>query len=286
MKYFKELLIVSFIVSILLSLGSCKNKENKSQNTSIDSDSIALETKIEEAKEIFYSLPAPQEVATFLLEKNNTYFDNDILNKQNSDKYSSSAAQAYNLGIFSADLSYASLFNQNQIVIDYMSKVKSLAEQLGILGAFNQATIDSLQNNINNRDEIMRIISQTFMDSDAYLQENNRHEIGAMILIGGWIEGLDLAVELSGKDAKKNIPLVSSILEQQLSLELIVNFLKDFKDSKSLGLVKKDLSELLLIYQSLDTDVTDAGYLVVSNKQYLKLCNKIEQIRNNLIHLS
>lgn len=286
MKHLKELIIVSIVALIFISLGSCKNKNEKSDISDIDSDSISLKIKIEEAKEIFYSLPAPHEVSMFLIKNSETFFDLDNLNKENSDKYTTEAAQAYNLGIYSADMSYASLFDQNQIVIDYMVKVKGLAEQLGILGAFNQETLDLLENNINNRDEIMRIISETFMDSDAYLQENNRHEIGAMILIGGWIEGLYLAKELSEGDASKNIPLVSSILEQQLSLELIVNFLVDFKETKSLNIVKNELSELLIIYQSLITNVTEDGYLIVDNVQFADLCEKIDEIRNKIINLS
>lgn len=286
MKYFKNLFVTSLIFTALIFLGSCKNKTEDKDVTSIDSDSIVLQEKIEEAKEIYYSLPAPHEVATILFENNNTYFDKDILNQSNADKYTSETAQAYNLGIYSADLSYASLFEENQTVIDYMSIVKGLAEQLGILGAFNDETINKLEKNINNRDEIMRIISESFMDSDAYLQENNRNELGAMILIGGWIEGLYIAEELSNQDANKNIPLVSSILEQQLSLELIVNFLKDFKKTKSLDIIKGDLSDLFKIYQSLSTDVTNEGYLVVDNTQFTKLCKKIKEIRNKLISLS
>lgn len=286
MKYFKNLFVTSLIFTALIFLGSCKNKTEDKDVTSIDSDSIVLQEKIEEAKEIYYSLPAPHEVATILFENNNTYFDKDILNQSNADKYTSETAQAYNLGIYSADLSYASFFEENQTVIDYMSIVKGLAEQLGILGAFNDETINKLEKNINNRDEIMRIISESFMDSDAYLQENNRNELGAMILIGGWIEGLYIAEELSNQDANKNIPLVSSILEQQLSLELIVNFLKDFKKTKSLDIIKGDLSDLFKIYQSLSTDVTNEGYLVVDNTQFTKLCKKIKEIRNKLISLS
>ncbi len=267
---------------------ACKdNKDDEKDNIGVvDTDSIDVEEKIEQAKEIFYSLPAPHEVATFLMLNDDAFFNEEILNSVDKrPSYNTETAKAFNLGVYSADLSYASLYEQNQIVINYMATSKKLAEELGILEAFDQKTIDELEENINNRDEIMRIISETFMDSDAYLQENDRQDVGAMILIGGWIEGIYLAVELSGGNASENVQLVSSILEQQLSLELMVQFLKDF-DSKKLDVVKSDLNELFDIYNTIETNVTDDGYLKCSQKEFTNLCNKISEIRNKIVNLS
>ncbi len=277
------------VFSIVLSLSACKKKgdNNNLNKISIDSDSLKIAQKIEQAKEIFYSLPAPHEVSSFLMDNKGSYFNNDLLNPlSNADKYSSEASLAYNLGVYSADLSYASLFNQNQIVIDYMAKAKVLADQLGILNAFDQETIDKLQENINNRDSIMQIISETFMNSDAYLQENDRQDVGAMILIGGWIEGMYVAVELSEKNVKKNVPLTSSILEQKLSLELMNDFLKNFPPSNGLNIIKKEITDLYNFFEKIDTPVTNDGYLTTSPENFKQLCLKIENIRNKIINLS
>lgn len=286
----KNLLIFVTLFSFLgfsTVFTSCKNKNDQTDTlTVVDQDSIDVQEKIEQAKEIFYSLPAPHEVATFLMLNDDAFFAEDILNPvTNSSNYNTEAAKSFNLGVFSADLSYASLYDQNQIVINYMASSKKLAEQLGILDAFSQETIERLEQNINNRDEIMRIISETFMDSDAYLQENDRQDVGAMILIGGWVEGIYLASEVSGTDVTNNKQLVSSILEQQLSLELMVQFLKDFQSSK-LDIVKDDLIALYDIYTSIETSVTDDGYLKCSQTDFEKLCNSIKSIRDKIINLS
>ena len=288
MKKITNLSYYIIIFSIVVALGACKDEENIENDILPDSDSVDVQVRMEHAKEIFYSLPAPHEVAMFLIENDETYFDQEILNDVNKYlNYTTQASQAYNLGVYSADLSYASLFEQNQIVINYMATTKMIAEQLGILEAFNQETIDQLEANVNNRDEVMRIISESFMDSDAYLQENSRHEIGAMILIGGWIEGVYLAVMLSDKDPSKNIPLASSILEQQLSLELMVLFLEDFDATDTqLGLMKSDLQDLYDIYNSVETNVTDDGYLIVSEEEFGAICEKIKELREKIIELS
>ena len=277
------------IFSLLLIVGSCKNgKNNDNENTVIDSDSVDVQVKMNQAKEIFYSLPAPHEVAMFLIQNEDSYFDQELLSDvSQSYNYTTEASKAYNLGVYSADLSYASLFDQNQVVINYMATTKTIAEQLGILDAFDQETIELLEQNVNDRDEVMKIISESFMDSDAYLQENDRHEIGAMILIGGWIEGVYLAVMLSEKDPLNNVPLTSSILEQQLSLELMVQFLNDFDETSThLGLMKTDMIDLYEVYNSLETNVTDDGYLTVSEEEFVKICTKIENLRKKIIALS
>lgn len=291
MRIISKFLLSFVIFSFVIAISSCKNEEknNVNNNIAIDTDSVNVGEKIEQAKEIFYSLPAPHEVATFLIQNDEAYFDQELLNSVNQSlNYTTEASQAYNLGVYSADLSYASLFEQNQVVINYMATSKKLAEQLGILEAFDQETISALEENVNNRDEVMRIISETFMDSDAYLQENQRHEIGAMILIGGWIEGVYLAVRLSEHDPNTNIPLASSILEQQLSLELMVQFLNDFdsENNTQLVLMKKDLNELYDVYNSLETNVTDDGYLTVNKDDFVKVCKKIEQLRGKIVELS
>ncbi len=285
MKIINNLLAILFLFVAVIS--GCKNDKKSDDDVLIqDTDSVVIDTKIEQAKEIFYSLPAPHEVASFLLANDDTHFDAELLSDVNSaSKYTTEAAEAYNLGVYLADLSYASLFDQNQVVINYMATSKNLAEELGILNAFDQETIDQLEQNINNRDEVMRVISESFMDSDAYLQENNRQNIGAMILIGGWIEGVYLAVELSDDDALENQALVSSILDQQLSLELINEFLKTFND-KSLDIAKNDLRDLYNFYNQMDTKVSEDGYLVPTQEEFKELCSKIRNIREKLVKLS
>lgn len=283
------LLILIVIFSSYFVSTSCKKKENNNKDVvSVDSDSILIEQKIQQAKEIFYSLPAPQEVAELLTnQQNDAYFDQSLLNNiENSEKYTTEVAQAYNLGVYSADLSYASLYEQNQIVVKYMATSKELAEKLGIVNAFDDTTINKLQKNINNKDEIMRIISENFMNSDAYLQESNRQQIGAMILLGGWVEGMYIATKLTNSNVYKNKKLVSSILEQKLSLELTVKFLEDYKNYEELKLFYNDINELYNIFESIPTNVDNEGLLSAKENDFLKICKKIEEIRNKMVSLT
>ena len=118
-------------------------------------------------------------------------FDEALLNPVgNVNNYVTNKSMALNLGIYTCDLSFASLYEQTQLIIDYMNAAKKMADGLGILKAIEQSTIDRLEENINNSEVIMEIVSETFMNSNSYLEDNGQPAIAAMVLVGGWFEGL------------------------------------------------------------------------------------------------
>lgn len=279
------LFIINLLVIFFISLSGCKNEKKEDKDTNNEQDSIIEITKdFTQAKQIFYSLPAPHEVASILIENQEAGYNEKILNPvSNAVNYNTNKSMALNLGIYSADLSYASLFEQNQTVINYMATAKKLASELGIFEAFGEETIKSLEENINNREAIINIISETFMDSDAYLQENNRGEIAAMIIIGGWIEGMYIAVELSERKAEDNKTLVSRILEQQLSLSLMVSFLETYKENQSISDLYVEIQNLNNTFESCETDVSESGDLVVSQEDFTKICDELTKIRNKFV---
>lgn len=274
-----------FLISIFLYVLSAGcNRGTKTDKDSENKDTLELAGDFDQAKQIFYSLPAPHEVASILIENQEAGYNENILNPvSNAVNYNTNKSMALNLGVYSADLSYASLFEQNQTVINYMATAKKLATNLGIYEAFGEETLKELEANINNRDAIINIISETFMDSDAYLQENNRGEIAAMIIIGGWIEGMYIAVELSDQKTSDNKVLVSRILEQQLSLSLMVSFLETYKENQNISDLYVDIKNLNSTFESCETDVAENGDLIVSQTDFTKICNELVKLRNKFV---
>jgi hypothetical protein len=79
-------------------------------------------------KNIFHNIPPPMETAA-LLKKAGAEYDKDILNDvKNVDNYTAASKQALNLGIYGADLSYASVFNNTQESMLYTSCAQNLAK--------------------------------------------------------------------------------------------------------------------------------------------------------------
>jgi len=229
-----------------------RKKENKELNLEdfITKDDIFND--IDEAKKIFYSLPSPLETA-MLIKSAGADYDEELLNSlENVDNYSTNMSMALNLGIYTTDLSFASLFDQTQTSIKYMEAAKKMAEGLDITDAINNETIKNLEENLNNRDIIMDIISETFLNSSSYLKENDRQSVAAIVLVGGWLEGLYIATQLVDEGVTGKNKLVDRISEQKLSFNLVQRMLEDNRINEA-GEEDNDIVDLMVKLQELKT---------------------------------
>jgi hypothetical protein len=238
-----------FFVLLLLAINfvSC-NSGNKKDSKEIKVEDFISDDDIfddiDKAKKIFYSLPSPLETAQ-IIKSAGAEYDHELLNSlDNIQKYSSSKSKALNLGIYTTDLSFSSLFEQTQTAIDYMGAARAMAEGLDIRDAIDNETIRKLEDNLNNRDVVMDIISETFLNSSSYLKDYERQDEAAIVLIGGWVEGLYIASELVGNKNIEGNKLVNRILEQKLSFNIVMRLLEDNKKNAS-GETNEDIAEMI-----------------------------------------
>jgi hypothetical protein len=206
---------------------------------------------ISHAKQIFYSLPSPLESA-MMIKSSGASFSEKLLNPlTNVNKYTTNRSMAVNMGVYITDLSYASLFDQAQTTIKYMEASKKLADGLGITDAIDKSTIDRLEENINNRDIILDIISETFMSTTAFLKDNDRQPLATVSLIGGWIEGLYLATQLAGDGPLTENKIVDRIVDQKLSLEMVIKLMESNKDNADIQNISIQINELKKVYDKI-----------------------------------
>jgi hypothetical protein len=187
----KALQVFSLLAFLFFLAGCSSGGNKKTDEVTVDESELDqnLFSDIDNAKKIFYSLPSPLETA-MLIKTAGAKYDEDLLNKtDNVSRYTTNKSMALNLGIYTTDLSFASLFDQTQTSIKYMQTAKKLADGLGILDAIDNNTIARLEENVNNRDVIMDIISETFMSSSSFLKDNDRAALASVVLVGGWVEG-------------------------------------------------------------------------------------------------
>ena len=247
-RYYSMKLVTVLAVLCLFLLPNCSsNKSKQKQNNESMEDFLSEDDifdDIDKAKKIFYSLPSPLETA-MLIKSAGAEYNETLLNPvSNSGNYSSNKAMALNLGIYTTDLSFASLFDQTQTSIKYMEAARKMAEGLDITDAINDETIKRLEDNLNNRDVIMDIISETFLESSSYLKENDRPAVATIVLIGGWIEGLYIATELVDGNSIQGNKLVDRIAEQKLSFRIVQRMLSDNLKDQS-GEENQDIAELI-----------------------------------------
>jgi hypothetical protein len=243
-----------FLVFLLLIIANACKSDGKKASQDVNIEDFVTEDDIfddiDKAKKIFYSLPSPLETA-MLIKSAGAEYDEELLNSlDNVNKYTTSKSMALNLGIYTTDLSFASLFDQTQTSINYMTASRQMAEGLDISEAIDNETMNRLENNLQNRDIVMDIISETFLNSSSYLKENERQDVAAIVLVGGWIEGLYLATKLVGESSIEGNKLVDRILEQKLSFNIVQRMLDDNKEKPS-GDQNEDIVELISDLQDL-----------------------------------
>lgn len=255
----RAVLVYSFIFTALVFV-CCSSESRKSDKvevdtTSVKQDSLALKG-IKAAKQIFYSLPSPLETAMIIKRAGATYNEEILNSADNTSRYNTNKSMALNLGIYSTDLSYASLFDQTQASIRYMTASKKMAEGLGILNAIDNSIIEKLEANVNNRDVILDIISETLLNTNSNLEENDRVATGSIILVGGWVEGLYIAITLADNSKSNNSELVNRIIDQKLSLTTVINLLNQNKDNADIKSVLSDINEINKIYEQVNISVS------------------------------
>jgi hypothetical protein len=157
-----------------------------------------------------------------------------------------------------------------------------------------------MEENLNNRDSMLALISDSYWETDAYLQENERGNVSAYIIAGGWIEGLYLGckIERKIKSSGKNKEIAKRIAEQKVSLDNLIALLESYASPESFGDLIEDLKGLQAIYATIKeietetTSVTNAdgtttisGGLVfdISEDQLSAIDAKITEIRNKII---
>lgn len=253
----KSLMLPLAFASMLMA--SCTQTGNNSTQTNTQEKLSENQQEVfNQAKAVFYSLPSPVETAT-TIESLGVKFNGEILhNAANVDKYNTTSAQAMNLGIYSADLSFCALYEQNQSVIDYLASVKKLAEQLGIVGFFNDSTISTIQDNINNKNKIVGIVTDSYNRSTNFLEEQERSEIASTVIVGGWLESLYITVKvLNDVDYSKHSDEIKEIIiNQKYTLEDLLGMLSLFHNDNNVAKLETTMMELKAKFDKMGDNIT------------------------------
>lgn len=249
-QFYLNLRIINLIVLIGLFLlnDSCKSGKRNQEGKEVGLEDFLSEEDIfddiDKAKKIFYSLPSPLETAMLIKSAGASYNELVLNSLNNVNKYSTNKSKALNLGIYTTDLSFACLFDQAQTSLKYMDATRQLATEMGISDAIDEETMQRLEQNLNNRDVVMDIISETFLNSSSYLKENDQQEVAAIVLVGGWLEGLYIGTQMVGSGPIEGNKLVDRIAEQKLSFSIVERMLQDNKMNQ-VGEENRDIVELI-----------------------------------------
>lgn len=210
---------------------------------STQTSNLEISFQQKQVKNIFYNVPSPLVVSNILRAMNLPY-NPDLLNSvSNVENYLTQADMAINTGIFGADLCYIRIYQQYQDAAKYLAALKGLTQQLGIPEEEKRISVKRLEENIQNQDSLVNIISQIYSNSDSYLKENDRGGTAALIIFGGWVETLYLATNiLDPQNPRKE--LVDLILQQKHSIRNMIGLLNQYPKEKRISELLPHLKEL------------------------------------------
>jgi len=285
---------------VAVSLAGCGGEPSTQDQLNVDviADSTKAD-RIAKTKKIFNTIPSPMETAA-LLKKAGAQYNSKILNDvKNVDKYTAASQQALNLGVYGADLSYTSVFNHTQESMFYTACSRKLADRLGVTQAFNDSTLELMQSKTNDRDALLDIISETYWGVDAYLKENGRDNISALMVAGGWVEGLYIATQVATTNDTPE--LRQRIAEQKYALGDLLGLIgSSAVEDVRLTAVKADLVALQGLYADValpsaaaEVSAGENGVVVVSggapaatlsDDQLKAIREKTATIRNSYIN--
>ncbi|RUT79617.1 hypothetical protein [Ancylomarina longa] len=247
---------------------------------------------------ILFSIPSPYQIS-LLIEKSGISYNRDLLNKTSkASDYVDNFSQAINFGIYGSDLGYINIYGQTQDAASYFAVLKIISQDIGLYDAMNKQTIQRIENNIENRDSLLVIVSDTYRNIDNYLKKNNRENTGALILAGGWIESIYLLTQQLKDHSQPK--LMTRIAEQKRPLENLIKLLVPYSnESKNYYFIVDRLIDLAYTFDEIEeqytyvapitdshkklTVVKSKSKLKMNKKQLAQITEKVKIIREHII---
>ncbi|MEQ8238760.1 MAG: hypothetical protein RIA69_06090 [Cyclobacteriaceae bacterium] len=264
---------IAFIIisGILLTNCSSGNKQSKEQ-------AFEKKAELEEFVESNFDYPIPTSFeVTKLLQDAKASYVSDITNSPaNVDKYITEWQKALNLGVYGADLSYASTFDKQQQTIAFLDASRKLVDELNITTAFNEALVRRMEDNLENKDSLILIITESFYETYNYLNQNGEEKKSLLVVSGSVIEGLYITSELI-KSSNYNQDLMNVLAQQKSQVEKLTELMEKHAEDENVNKVLPTLRYIKLFYDQ----IGDSSE--ISQGQFEDVAASISEMRSEII---
>jgi len=267
------LYLFGMLTAILIVLAGCKTSTQKQDESSEGSEvKDVKEAVIEELSG--YPVPTSFELTELIHEAGAPYILTLSNEPDKASNYITQKDKALNLGIYGTDLCYASTYMMKQGTMLFLEASKTLIDELGISTTFNIDYAERIENNLEDRDSIIEIVSLSVYDTWDYLVENKQDVLARLVVCGSWIEGIYITASIA-QTSKDPSAMLEILAKQKNSLEKLMATLESVKDVADVETVFKGLFDLKGIYK----DVGDA----LTEEQLGKILDRVESLRSEII---
>jgi hypothetical protein len=281
--------VTAAVCLMLFACGSDTKDENQENTTPVDTLSDDQDT-VSAENVPSYSLPSPLQIAAIFKKSGLKYMEGITNPPTNSTKYNSNTSKALALGIYSSDLCYNVLNKQTQNATNYLKATRELGTQLGLESVFGANNLNQrFEKNINKEDSLPLLIAELQLQTDMYLEDNEKEYVSAIVFSGAWIESMYIGSKVYEKTKEQKIS--SKISEQMTILESIVKVLKSYeKKDADIPAILADLTSIQEMYMGFESvkKVNASGdeeaEVKLSEEELAQLSKRITETRTKFIN--
>lgn len=268
MKKTYKLLSLALLAAIISpAVTSCTGSQQKKE------EKAAEETIKKEIENYVYPLPSTFEVTNMLNAVEASYIVGIANDAAKAESYFAEKSKAINLGIYTADLAYATTYNQKPEIQGYFASCEKLVRELDFTAAFAENLPDQIDANLDNKEKLVEIVTGMFQNAYSYLNSQGRTELSYLVLTGSVVEGLYLTTHIS-ENTFQNPKILEAILFQK-------NALKDLEDMMAKHAGSELLKEAYADIQAINTVYAmEEGSTSMTEAQVTKLTETVTKIRS------
>jgi hypothetical protein len=266
---------------IITSCGTSSSKRETTAKADSISKKLATDTTIikDGAIPIFYNMYLSVEMSSLFQSIGATYNVKLLNSPDKTNVYNTSTDKALNLGVFAVDLSYSKYFDQFDQAGKYLKAMHKMSTDLGIPDDKFVVSLKRIENNLANKDSLVKIANELYSATETFLKQNERESAAAFIVAGGWTEAVFIATSLVSKK-EKDMELMERIAEQKQSLDNLISLLKKYENQLP---VKEFLSKLFDLKSSFAKFEINKNDLNATYKALDEISLKVKSLRKDII---
>ena len=244
--------IIPLLILSFSGLTSCRNNPDKKPKPEVEQKEF-LEKELERN---VYPIPTSAQVIKTLTDMEVGYNLGISNPPENAKKYFTAAKRSINLGIYGSDLSYATLYNMDQQVVDYMDAIRILVTDLNMSRIYDRPLYDSIKKHFDDKDKLVKILTKAFDDTYAYMSDNDQQSLALLVVGGAWVEGMYLTCNVN-EAAYNHRDFSKVLIEQKGSFDLFLDLTKPYLGDPAIGDFVKNLDPIKNVYSGLGTSLTE-----------------------------
>jgi hypothetical protein len=259
-----RLFVIGLLTTSLVLLSGC-NTSPKKQDIGIPpaGDIAPREDVVTDLSG--YPVPTSYDITKYIYQAGAPYILSLSNGPEKAGEYITQRDKVLNLGVYAADLCYATTYMMKQGTMNYLEASKILIEDLGISTTFNTTYADRIEQNIDDRDSLIAVVTESFDDTWNYLVENQQDVLARLVVCGSWIEGVYITTHVALK-AIDNTAFLEALAKQKVSLNELVILLEPVKDVSEVSDLYTGLFEIQEFFEGVGDIMTDEQLKVLEEK--------------------